>query len=82
MAEFKWEENTKEIYEKCINLAPGPFRKITKKTLDECLTKKLGDGGTVTEPVLVDAIKECTPKPFLKMGMKQLKPLLKGEYGF
>ena len=80
MANFNWDANTEEIYEKCISLAPGPFRKITRKSLDEALGKRLGDDGTVTEPVLVDCIKECTPMPFLAMGMKKLKPLLKGSY--
>ncbi len=80
MAEFTWEDNTKEIFDKCVEMAPGPFRKITEKSLLEALEKKIGDGGTVTEPSIVECIKEVTPKPFLAMGMKKLKPLLKGSY--
>ena len=80
MADFNFEDNVEEVYEKCISLSPGPFRKITRKSLNEALEKKVGAGGTVTEEILVACIKEVTPKPFLAMGMKKLKPMLKGSY--
>ena len=77
MAEFSWEDNTKEIFDKAVSLPPAPFRKATEKSITEALTSKIGENGTVTEDVLVECIKEVTPKPFLKMGMKKIKPLLK-----
>ena len=48
--------------------------------LTASLEKAVGDGGTVTEEVLVASIKEVTPKPFLPLGMKQIKPMLSKEY--
>jgi hypothetical protein len=80
MSDFKWEENVEDIFEKCISLSPGPFRKITRNSLNEALLKEIGGDGTVTEAILVACIKEVTPKPFLAMGMKKLKPMLKGSY--
>ncbi len=78
MADLVWQDNTEEIYEKCISLAPGPFRKITRKNLTEALGKKVGAEGIVSEEVLVASIKEVTPKPFLAMGMEKIQPMLKG----
>jgi len=80
MADFTWEDNTKEIFDKTISLPPAPFRKTTENSLIEALVEKIGEEGTVTEAALVACIKEVTPKPFLKMGMKKIKPLLKNEY--
>ncbi len=80
MTDYTWQDNTKEIYEKAIAIPPAPFRKLTRKSIDEALAKKVGDSGIITEQCLVECIKEVTPKPFVAMGMKQLKPLLKNEY--
>jgi len=80
MADFTWEDNTKEIFDKAVSLPPAPFRKTTENSITEALVAKIGEQGTVTEAVLVEVIKEVTPKPFLKMGMKKIKPLLKNEY--
>ena len=76
MAEFTWEDNSKKIYETAISLSPGPFRKITQKTIDEAIEKAVGDGGTITEVELLDIINENTPKPFRAMGIRKLKPLM------
>ena len=76
MADFTWEDNSKKIYETAISLSPGPFRKITQKTIDEAILAKVGDGGTITEVELMDIINENTPKPFRAMGMRKLKPLM------
>jgi hypothetical protein len=78
MVDLIWQDNTEEIYEKCISLAPGPFRKITRKNLTEALEKKVEAEGIVSEEVLVACIKEVTPKPFLAMGMEKIQPMLKG----
>lgn len=77
MPEYTWEDNTQEIYDKACQLAPKPFQEITKKSLNEALEKRIGNGGSVTEAIIIDCIKEITPKPFLAMGMKKIKPLLK-----
>ena len=79
MVDLVWQDNTEEIYEKCISLSPGPFRKITSKNLTEAIERKVGADGVVTEDILVACIKEVTPKPFLAMGMKKIQPLLKGS---
>ena len=77
MDNIQWEGNTKEIFDTAVSLAPKPFRNITKKGLSEAIEKRVGSDGTVTEEIIVDCIKEVTPKPFLSMGMKKIKPLLK-----
>jgi hypothetical protein len=79
MVNFTWQDNTEEIYEKCISLSPGPFRQITRKNLTEAIEKRVGADGVVTEDILVSCIKEVTPKPFLAMGMKKIDPMLKGN---
>ena len=76
MADFTWEDNSKKIYETAISLSPGPFRKITQKTIDEAILAKVGDGGTITEVELMEIINDNTPKPFRAMGMRKLKPLM------
>ncbi len=80
MPNFQFEDNTEEIYKLAISLSPGPFRKKAEKMLDESIAKRIGEDGTVTEQVLVESIKESTPKPFVPMGMKKIKHLLKNEY--
>ena len=77
MAEYSWEDNSKQVYDTAVSMAPKPFRPLTVSSLDDALAKRLEDGGTVTEDIIVDCIKEITPKPFLSMGMKRIKPLLK-----
>ena len=76
MAEFKFEENAQAIFEKVISLAPAPFRKISKKNLTKALLAKVGSGGTVNEEIMMQTVREVTPKPFLKMGLKQIEPML------
>ncbi len=80
MVNFNWEDNTKEIFDMAVSTPPAPFRKITEQSITEALIGKVGEEGTVTEQCLVECIKEVTPKPYLKMGMKKLKPLLKNDY--
>ena len=80
MANLTFEGNTEEILETATKLTPGPFREKSKAMMIEALIKKVGEDGTVTEPIMVEAIKETTPKPFLPIGMKKIKHLLKGTY--
>ena len=77
MAEFAWDGNSKEIFDKMISGSPKPFQEMTRKRATEALTTKVGDGGTITPEILVEVIKEITPKPFLAMAMKAIEPLLK-----
>ena len=76
MAEFVWEGKTKEMYDKLISNSPKPFQEMTRKRINENLTKKVGDGGTVTQDIIVEIVKEVTPKPFLAMAMKSIEPLI------
>ncbi|OGL41400.1 MAG: hypothetical protein A2043_05395 [Candidatus Schekmanbacteria bacterium GWA2_38_9] len=77
MAEFAWEGNSKEIYDKLISGSPKPFQEMTRKKANETLVAKVGDGGKVTPEILVEVVKEITPKPFLAMAMKSIEPLIK-----
>ena len=77
MADYTWEDNTRDIFDKAVSLAPKPFQSITRKSLSQALEKRLEGGGTVTQDIIVDCIKEVTPKPFLAMGMKKIKPMLR-----
>lgn len=79
MADLNWDGNTKEIYDKVLAMTPAPFRKLSEKNLTEAIVRRVGDGGTVTEDIIVASIKEVTPKPFLAMGMKQIEHLLKNS---
>jgi len=76
MAEFIWEGSTKEMYDKLITGSPKPFQEMTRKRLTETLTTKVGEGGKVTQDILIEVIKEITPKPFLAMAMKSIEPLM------
>lgn len=80
MANFIWEDNTQQIYEDITSLTPGPFKQKARELLDAALIKRIGENGTVTEPVLVECIKETTPKPFIPLGMRKIRHLLKNKY--
>jgi hypothetical protein len=41
----------------------------------EAVVAKAGDGGTVTEAILIECVQAVTPKPFVGMAMKQLEPM-------
>jgi hypothetical protein len=75
MAELTWDGNSKAMVDKSIEGSPKPFRAMTEKKLMEALTKKAGDGGTVTEDMVIEVVKEITPKPFVAMALKTLEPL-------
>jgi len=79
MPNFKWEKKTKEIFELLTSSSPGPFRKKTIQVLEGALVKRIGEDGTVTEPILIECVKETTPKPFIPMGMKKIKHLLEDQ---
>ena len=75
MAELNWEANSKVMFDKMIESSPKPFRAMTEKKLMEAIAEKAGDGGTVTEAVVIECVKTVTPKPFVGMAMKTLDPL-------
>ncbi len=75
MAELNWEANSKVMFDKMIESSPKPFRAMTEKKLMEAIAEKAGDGGTVTEAVVIECVKAVTPKPFVGMAMKTLDPL-------
>ena len=76
MAELNWQDNSKEMFQKLIDGSPKPFRAMTEKKMMEGLAKKAGEGGTVTEDLVIEVVKEITPKPFVAMAMKSIEPLL------
>jgi hypothetical protein len=79
MADLQWEANSEQMYEKLIESSPKPFRAMTKKKLTEAIMAKVGDGGTVTEDVIVECTKEVTPKPFVGMALKHIEPMMSNK---
>lgn len=75
MAELNWQGNSKAMTEKLIESSPKPFRAMTEKKLMEGLAKKAGDAGAVTEDMVVEVVKEITPKPFVAMALKSIEPM-------
>jgi hypothetical protein len=75
MAELNWEANSKVMFDKMIESSPKPFRAMTEKKLMEAVVAKAGDGGTVTEAIIIECVQAVTPKPFVGMAMKTLEPL-------
>ena len=75
MADLTWEGNSKEMVEKMVEASPKPFRAMTEKKLNEAVAAKAGDGGTVTEDIVIECVKEVTPKPFVAMALKNLESL-------
>lgn len=76
MAELNWQDNSKEMFQKLIDGSPKPFRAMTEKKMMEGITKKAGAGGSVTEDLVIEIVKEITPKPFVAMAMKSIEPLI------
>jgi hypothetical protein len=74
MAELNYEGNAKEMVDKLIESSPKPFRAMTEKKLLEGLEKKAG-GGAVSEDMVIEVVKEITPKPFVAMALKNIEPL-------
>jgi hypothetical protein len=75
MADLTWEGNSKAMFDKCIEGSPKPFRAMTEKKLLEAIEKRAGDSKKVTEDIIIEAVKEITPKPFLPMALKAIEPL-------
>ena len=76
MAELNWQDNSKEMFDKLIEGSPKPFRAMTEKKMKDGIEKKAGDSGTVTEDMVIEVVKEITPKPFVSMAMKSIEPLI------
>ena len=75
MAELNWQDNSKEMCDKLIEGSPKPFRAMTEKKLMEGLEKKAGEGGTVTEDMVIEVVQEITPKPFVAMALKSIESI-------
>ena len=76
MAELNWQDNSKEMFQKLIEGSTKPFRAMTEKKMMEGIEKKSGESGTVTEDIVIEVVKEITPKPFVAMAMKSVEPLI------
>jgi len=76
MAEFNWQGNTKAMFDKLIESSPKPFRAMTEKKMMEGIEKKAGESGAVTEDIVIEVVKEITPKPFVAMALKNIEPLM------
>jgi len=75
MAELNWQGNSKAMTDKLIESSPKPFRAMTEKKLLEGLANKAGDSGAVTEDMVIEVVKEITPKPFVAMALKNIEPM-------
>ncbi len=75
MAELNWQDNSKAMFDKLIEGSPKPFRAMTEKKMLEGLEKKAGDGGAVSEDMVIEVVQEITPKPFVAMALKSVEPL-------
>ncbi len=75
MAELNWEGNSKKMFDEMVEGSPKPFRAMTEKKLTACLESKAGGSGDVTEDMLIECVKEITPKPFVAMALKKIEPL-------
>jgi hypothetical protein len=75
MAELNWQGNSKAMFDKLIESSPKPFRAMTEKKMLEGMEKKAGEGGAVTEDIVIEVVKEITPKPFVAMALKNIEPL-------
>ena len=76
MAELNWQDNSKEMFDKLIESSPKPFRAMTEKKMKDGIEKKAGEGGAVTEDIIIEVVKEVTPKPFVAMALKSIDPLI------
>jgi hypothetical protein len=76
MPTFKFTGNAQAIYDKSISATPFLFRNNTRDGLNQILMEKYGEKKAISEEALVQVIRENTPKAFLALGMKAIKPLL------
>jgi len=76
MPQFKFQENAKAIFEKCISSTPVLFRKQVKNGLVALLLEHYDEDAEITEAQLVEVIKENTPAAFVGLGIKAIKPLI------
>ena len=76
MTELNWQGKSKEMFQKLIEGSPKPFRAMTEKKMQDGIAKKAGDGGAVTEDMVIEVVKEITPKPFVAMALKSIESLI------
>ena len=76
MADFEWQGNSKEVFDKLVTQPPMPMRPMVKKSLVKFLTKECGEGGKVETDHLVAAVKATTPPPFVKNALKSVEGLI------
>ncbi len=74
MADLTYEGNSEAMVAKLIESSPKPFRAMTEKKLLAGLEAKAG-GAAVTEDMVVETVKEITPKPFVAMALKGIEDL-------
>jgi len=70
-----WEGNSRLIFNTIVETAPKPFRVMTEKKLREAIAKRVDNSKIVTEDILIECIKEITPKPFVPMFLKSIEHL-------
>lgn len=76
MPNFNWGPNAQAVYDKSIEATPRLFRSNTRDGLNKILSERYGEDTEITEEMIVQVIKDNTPKPFLGKGMKAIQPIL------
>jgi len=76
MSEFNWAENAEAVFNKCLEIIPGPFRKRTERDIRAELQWLFAECEVIDEAAVMAAIKATTPQAYLNMGLKKLAPML------
>ncbi len=70
-----WKGNSKAMYDKVIGSMPEMLRSMMSGKFKKTIVAKAGDNGTVTEDMVIEAVKETTPGPFIDKTLKDIEPL-------
>ena len=74
MAQLKWKDNSKKMFDRLIAVSPGLFRQTAQESLLAAI-KHMAVSGVVTEDSIIAAIHIATPAPLKEKVLKQITPL-------
>ena len=76
MGNLTFKDNTQAMYNKVLELAPKPFREMTRQQMNQSLIETFGENGEVTEEKFLELVKAKIPKGFLQIALNALEPLM------
>ncbi|OGL39397.1 MAG: hypothetical protein A2042_05810 [Candidatus Schekmanbacteria bacterium GWA2_38_11] len=76
MGNLIFKDNTQAMYNKILELAPKPFKAMTKQQMDQTLVETFGENGEVTEDKFIEIVKAKIPKAFIQVALNALEPLI------